>query len=209
MIRNRVRFRFRKEGDLRLISHRDLVRTFERLFRRAGLELSMSEGFHPHPRMTFPLALSVGIVGLDEVMEVELAEQPTSEELYERLASRVPPGLAIERIECLPVGTPKVRIRRVEYSLSLPSSLASDVAPRIDRLLAAEECWVERGASRKPVNVRPDVEQLELLDDTLRFVLRVRPQGGAQGRDVLRALELQDVETRGLRLYRSRVDLVE
>ena len=45
------------------------MRCLERLFRRAGLALSFSEGFHPKPRMTFPLALAVGIEGVDEVME--------------------------------------------------------------------------------------------------------------------------------------------
>ncbi len=79
MIRQRVRIRFRKEDDLRLISHRDLVRTLERLFRRAELPLGMSEGFHPKPRMSFPSALAVGIAGTDEVMELELSQQRTAD----------------------------------------------------------------------------------------------------------------------------------
>ena len=86
MVRLRVRIRFCKQGDLRFIGHRDLMRCLERLFRRAGLTLSFSEGFHPKPRMTFPLALAVGIEGVDEVMEVELAERYEAEELRRRLA---------------------------------------------------------------------------------------------------------------------------
>ena len=66
MIRQRARIRFRKEGDLRLIGHRDLVRAVERTLRRAGVQLSMSEGFHPKARLNFPSALSVGITGEDE-----------------------------------------------------------------------------------------------------------------------------------------------
>jgi uncharacterized protein (DUF2344 family) len=46
------------------------VRTLERLFRRAGLALKMSEGFHPKPRLSFPLPMAVGTTGLDEVREV-------------------------------------------------------------------------------------------------------------------------------------------
>ena len=64
MERQRVRMRFRKEGDLRLISHRDLLTAIERLFRRIGLKLSMSGGFHPRPRISFPLSLALGIRGL-------------------------------------------------------------------------------------------------------------------------------------------------
>ena len=67
MIRVRVRMRFRKQDELRLISHHDLLRTFERWLRRAGLPLRRSEGFHPKPKLSFPLAMALGIAGLDEV----------------------------------------------------------------------------------------------------------------------------------------------
>ena len=91
VVRLRVRIRFSKQGDLRFIGHRDLMRCFERLFRRAGLALSFSQGFHPKPRMTFPLALAVGIEGIDEVMEVELAETSRGG-AFRRLAPQAPPG---------------------------------------------------------------------------------------------------------------------
>ena len=54
------------------------MRSLERLFRRAGLSLGMSEGYRPKPRMNFPLALAVGIEGRREVMELELNEAPHS-----------------------------------------------------------------------------------------------------------------------------------
>ncbi len=209
MIRNRVRVRFRKEGDLRLISHRDLVRAFERLFRRAGLRLRMSEGFHPHPRMTFPSALSLGIAGRDEVMEVELAEEATAEELLERIAPHLPAGLAIERVECLAPSTPKAKIARVQYEVALPEHLRGPTQRRIERLLAAETCRVERREGRPPIDVRADIERLEIVDGVLHMRLRASPQGGAQCRDVLKALELDDVQLQGALVCRSRVELVQ
>ena len=83
-IRQRVRIHFQKVGDLRWISHRDLVRVFERIFRRAGLKLSMSEGFHPKARMSFPSALALGIAGQDEVMDVELAENEATQVIAQK-----------------------------------------------------------------------------------------------------------------------------
>jgi radical SAM-linked protein len=67
-LRLRVRIRFTKQDDLRWIGHRDLMRVWERLFRRAGVALSMTEGFHPKPRINFPSALAVGIAGMDELL---------------------------------------------------------------------------------------------------------------------------------------------
>ena len=96
MERHRIRIRFRKEDDLRLISHRDLVRTWERLLRRAGLRLSMTEGFHPKPRMNFPSALALGIAGHDELLELELAEPLSADELRGRLVGQLPPGMGLD-----------------------------------------------------------------------------------------------------------------
>src|SRR4029079_6179883 len=92
-VRQRARIRFTKEGDLRWISHRDLMRLWERLFRRAGVALSMPEGFHPKPRINFPSAWALGSAGIDELLEVDLAEESTSESLGEAIAGELPEGM--------------------------------------------------------------------------------------------------------------------
>ncbi len=100
MIRQRVRIRFTKQDDLRWISHRDLMRVWERLFRRAGVALSMTEGFHPKPRINFPSALAVGIAGLDELLEVDLAEQHTADSLQAAIQPELPPGMRVAQSTC-------------------------------------------------------------------------------------------------------------
>src|SRR5262245_1778906 len=78
----RVRVRFRKEGDLRFLGHHDLMNCFERMFRRAQLTLLTTRGFNPHPRMTFALSLALGIVGKREVVEVDLADPLSADEIH-------------------------------------------------------------------------------------------------------------------------------
>ena len=73
-MRHRARITFRKHGDLRFIGHRDLVRVFERMLRRTGVGLALSQGFHPKAKLSFPLALAVGIEGARELLEVEFSE---------------------------------------------------------------------------------------------------------------------------------------
>ena len=92
MERHRVRIRFCKQGDLRLIGHRDLARVWERVFRRAGVAVRMSEGFHPKPRLSFPSALAMGVIGLDEVLDAELTEAHRPDDLLAALAPRVVEG---------------------------------------------------------------------------------------------------------------------
>jgi len=112
MIRKRARLRFTKLGDLRFIGHRDLMRALGRLFRRGGLELSKSEGFHPKPRFSVPSALAVGLGGAGEVVELELAKDMKADEILAAVQPHCPEGLAILAAEMLPQGTAKAREAR-------------------------------------------------------------------------------------------------
>ena len=206
MVRRRVRIRFCKQGDLRFIGHRDLMRCTERLFRRAGVSLKMSEGFHPKPRMTFPSALAVGIEGTNEVMELELTGSHSAEELLRRLSPQVPPGLTLKSAELLPPGAEKARVHSVSYQVPIPPSCRDGLAKRIDDLLAATSYPIQRPGRAATVDLRPLISELALHDGVLRMRLQVTGQAGARPRDVLQVLDLADVETRGVHLTRTAVE---
>ena len=207
MVRQRARIRFRKQGDLRLIGHRDLVRLLERLFRRAGLKLGRSEGFHPKPRMSFPAALALGIEGLEEVMEVELAETSSDQELLRRLQRHAVAGLSFLSIEALPHGTGKARLRSATYRMSVPPERRAEAADRIAALLADPLGRVPRAGRPAPVALRPAVEALWLDDAGLGMRLGVTGRAAAGPRDLLAALGLDDLEKAGAGLVRSQVEL--
>jgi radical SAM-linked protein len=207
MVRLRVRIRFCKQGDLRLIGHRDLMRCFERLFRRAGLPLGMSQGFHPKPRMTFPLPLAVGIEGVDEVMDLELAESFSAEDLLSRLKSQSPRGLTPLSAEILPPEAKKVRVRSATYEASIPPPIDSNLGERVDRLLAQSTCMITRARGRSAIDIRPLLEDLVLHEGMLSMRLRIEQEGSVGPREVLAALGLEDLETRGARLARTAVEL--
>jgi radical SAM-linked protein len=207
MVRLRVRIRFTKQGDLRLIGHRDLMRCLERLFRRAGLVLSFSEGFHPKPRMTFPLALAVGIEGVDEVMEVELAESYTAEELLRRLTPHAPPGLVFRTIEVLPDGAKKAQVQSTSYEVPIPAPCQAGLRERIEHLLAAPSWPIERTHGRAPIDLRPLLLELALHEGALAMRLHVDRHGSVGPREVLTALGLVDLEQQGVHLCRTAVEV--
>jgi radical SAM-linked protein len=199
--------RFRKVDDLRWISHRDLVRSMERWFRRAGLELSMSEGFHPKPRMSFPSALAVGVAGQDEVMELELTAAYAPDDLRSKLAPLAPPGLEVATIEALLPGTPKVQVKRATYEIPVPAARRAAAQAAIDGLLSQSEHVVQRQQNRARVDLRPLLDQIAIDGDTLRFSVHVSAEGTARPREILTALGLDDLEREGLFLTRTRVEI--
>ena len=68
----RIRIRFTKTGKVRWTSHRDIARVWERTIRRVGLPIAYSQGFSPHPKVHFGLALSTGHESLAEYMDMDL-----------------------------------------------------------------------------------------------------------------------------------------
>lgn len=183
------------------------MRTLERLFRRAGLPLGMSEGFHPKPRMTFPLALSVGIAGWDELMEVELSQPWGAEQVLSALTAQRVPGLEFVSVVELPPGAKKPQAARVTCELPLPVELCAGLAERAQQTLAADTLPVLR--QDRTLDVRPYIEALELEGPLLRMRLKVTPQGTVRPREVLAALGLDDLDQLVFQLVRTKVELAE
>ncbi len=70
----KVRIKFTKKGSMRFIGHLDTQRYFQRLNRRAGLNVAYSEGFSPHQKMSFAMPLSVGCESEGEYFDLELKD---------------------------------------------------------------------------------------------------------------------------------------
>jgi len=207
MVQQRVRIRFRKQDDLRLISHRDLARVWERLLRRAAVRPVMSEGFHPRPRLSFPSALAVGVAGLDEVVEMELIDPWQPDELQAVLGPRCPAGLVVTSIEILPPLSRQAQVRRVAFEMPIPADRQEGLARRIDDLLHADCHFIERPDGHKPIDLRALLEDVQVNDGVWRMHMRVTPKGSVRPREVLAALELEDLEQQGLYLSRTTVEL--
>ena len=89
----KLRLIFAKEGRAVYISHLDLLRTFQRVFLRQGLVLRHSQGFHPHPIISFALPLPVGQASGCEVLDFEVNEAMDGTGLQEALNRFMPEGI--------------------------------------------------------------------------------------------------------------------
>ena len=205
--RQRVRARFAKQGELRFIGHQDLARTVERLLRRAGVQLSMTEGFHPHARMSFPLALAVGIAAIDEVVEFDLAEEVDINRLADDLRAHAPPGLTFSTVEFVPAGEKKGVAARIEWRMPLPADRFEAAQARAAEFMGTATWPIARARRRAPLDIRADVLEMSIDADGLRMRLAVSQEGMARPRELLEALGLADLEQEGFHLTRTAVVL--
>ncbi len=103
----RVRIKFRKYGNMRFVGHLDLLRYFQRALRRAGFDLTYSEGFNPHPVMSFALPLGIGLSSDGEYMDLTLNSTEPSYESMCLLNSEMVEGVEITGYVLLPDGSKK------------------------------------------------------------------------------------------------------
>lgn len=81
----KVRMRFKKTGSMKFIGHLDLMRYFQKVFRKAGLPVAYSQGFNPHQIMSFAAPLGVGLTSEGEYVDVEVTESWTSQQALSRI----------------------------------------------------------------------------------------------------------------------------
>ena len=194
MIRHRYRIRFTKTEAMRFTGHLDLHRSWERLLRRAGLPISYSTGFHPHPKIQIGAALPLGITGEGELVDIETDAACDPEETARVLNEQAPPGIRIENVSARPEGSPGLEKLVVagDYSAEpLGGAWPEDLPQRIDRLLKCGDLpRVRRG---KAYNLRPRILSLALEGKELRMRLSLTPKATGRPDEVLAELGMEDV----------------
>lgn len=207
MTRDKVRIRFSKVGDLRLVSHHDLMRCFERMLRRASIPFAMTGGFHPGPRLVFASALPLGVAGLDEVVELELTDIVEPEDVLGRLTAQLPPGLGMHAAERVPIKE-TARVCRAVYRIAIPEDRQPGLADRCVELLARTTLVVERPRPKpRRVDVRPYMNAIRFTDGVLLIDLAVTQEGGARADEVMDLLGLRGLLETGGVLERTTVEL--
>lgn len=92
---------FAKKGNMRYISHLDLVRLFQRAARRADIPLELSRGFSPRPKIRFKRALKLGVESEAEEAMFELKSLISSGDFKNRLQRQFPEGIEIKQVEVI------------------------------------------------------------------------------------------------------------
>lgn len=156
---------YAKEGPARYISHLDLLRTFERAIRRAGLPVAFTGGFNPHPKISFAAPLGVGTAGEKEFADIELAGEVPVTVIKNKLSAALPEGLRLLEVRQVDKQSPSLMsmVERATYrgEARLKSPVAKSVLDRAIRdFLGKPEILIRRinkAGGIKNYNIRPGI----------------------------------------------------
>ena len=220
----RLRFRFTKTGKIRFTSHRDVARMWERALRRSGLPVAFSQGFSPHPLLSFGLALPTGCESNGEYLDARLDEARPDElspaDLPDLLTGLLPDGISVQAVA--PVGMAEGSLQQevasCDWDLEVLGVVGEELTERVERVLAAPSLTVQRERKGRQVedDIRPailalavtfdidseqkDSEQGEHLIGRLRAELATHPRG-VRPSDLLSAFGTDVVLARACRTH--------
>ncbi len=190
-----MRCNYSRRGSARFIPHTYLPTVFTRGTRRAGVKLRYSQGFHPHPRISFSLATSTGHENLAELMDFQLVERMSPGDFQERMNACLPEGLRIEAARLMPPGVPSLAslVRFAEYDIqlcgggeALRDALAkAESAKELPVAKQTKRGRVERDAMQHIAEMRLKAEN---GDQVLRLRMKVRQDGSLKPEDIAREI---------------------
>ena len=196
-VRTKMRIKYTKTGDLRMLSQLEIMTTFARAFRRASVPTLFSEGFHPHPKVSFGPALPVGVESICEYMDVDLALPVTASALKENVNKYLPDGMKVINVREIPVNSPSLNsfITHYAYEIRFDNDNGLEGFPSEISLSDFTELWAEKVTEKdgrkitKMINTRPFIEEIRWLNkDTILLMLKSIDRECCRPADVLKAI---------------------
>ena len=162
------RLLFSKEAEAIWISHLDLMRLFQRSFKRAGLPLTHTKGFNPRPSVSIALPLSLGVESICELLDFELEGETVScQEIKDRLNNTLTEGVRI-----LEVYENGAKLKHLSYlscdvTLEYDAGYPNGTADRIRELFTMPELVVEKKGKNgiTEQNIVPMIQEISATEE--------------------------------------------
>lgn len=159
------RLLFEKKGNAVWISHLDLMRLFQRAFKRAGLPLTHTQGFNPRPSVSIALPLSVGVESDCELLDFDLYGDPVpAESIRERLNCSLIDGIRVLSVYDDGSKIKHLALLDCEVVFEFDGSVPAGAVEQIRQLFSQEEVVVEKKTKNgiKEENIIPMIRRIDV-----------------------------------------------
>ncbi len=174
------RVTFSKTGALIFVSHLDFSHSVVRALKRAQLPLKYSEGFSPHPKLVFGLPLSVGTVGLNEIVDITLnCDDISNEEFARRFSSALTDDIVIKSVEQPTIKLGKIKSALYSITFEGDEALAKSINDAFGKLPQVSK--KTKSGKEKMLDVNPLIFSLcaKLSDNKVTLAAELSSSGEA------------------------------
>ena len=167
----RALIRFGKQPRLRFISHLDLQRFFQRAVNRTGLPIAWSQGFNPHPVMSFGSALALGWTSEYEVIDIKLAAPMGRGRVEAAMKAALPEDLPVLEVRMIDDKhpAPMAQVRMSDYAITIETGARDAILAQVPAFLAMESVMAMRKtkSGEREIDIRPLALDVQITDSGL------------------------------------------
>lgn len=164
---SKYRIEFSKIGPITFISHLDLQKVMQRIFKRARLETLHSEGYNLRPLLSFGPALTLGISSLTEYFDVRVPVEWTDfDAILETLTQHSEPGIIFKKITVLTNKTPSIQDSAKTFTYFIPVKDSAKVAEVVENLRSQESIIIKSFSKKDEVMLDKDIRPMLLNLDS-------------------------------------------
>lgn len=174
------RILFEKKGKAVWISHLDLMRLFQRAFKRAGLPLTHTQGFNPRPSVSIALPLSVGVESCCELLDFDLDGDKVANRIVRgKLNDYLVPGIRVIKVYDNGQKIKNLALLDTIVTLEYDEGIPADAVRKLEDFFAQEEIPVEKKTKSGGIqdqNIVPMIRALEVAqsdDNTVLLKARI------------------------------------
>ena len=174
------RILFEKKGNSIWISHLDLMRLFQRAFKRAGLPLTHTQGFNPRPSVSIALPLSVGVESSCELLDFDLDGDKVANRIVRgKLNDYLVPGIRVIKVYDNGQKIKNLALLDTIVTLEYDNGVPEGAVNNLQRFFSQEEILVEKKTKTNGIqdqNIVPMIKSLEVAqadDHTITLTARV------------------------------------
>ncbi|HJU98328.1 MAG TPA: TIGR03936 family radical SAM-associated protein [Jiangellaceae bacterium] len=160
----RLQVRYAKRGRMRFTSHRDFQRAFERALRRAEVPMAYSQGYSPHPKVSYFGAAPMGAASEAEYLEISLTRACDPADVARSLDAALPAGLDVVEVVEAAGDSLADRLQASVWRIEMPAAEPTSLAAAVAKFLAAGSVEVRRVTKNgsRMLDARAAVVRLEV-----------------------------------------------
>ena len=174
----KLRMRFGKEGIVKFIGHLDIMRYFQKAFRRANVDITYSQGYHPHPCLSFASPLGVGLESRGEYLDMEVNSFDDLEAMKNAVNAQMVEGIVVYSIRHLPDQAKNAMsiIAAADYEVGFREEMApcetKQLKAAVESFMSRPEIRVIKKTkkSEREIDIRPLIYQMVVQENGKIFM---------------------------------------
>lgn len=168
----KIRVKFSRKDRVKYLGHLDIMRSFQRGFIRAGVQMIYSEGFSPHQKMNFAQPLGVGVTSSGDYLDAEIADGQDPEMIRERLDEQMGEGFDVKSVKIISEGAAKgmAAVQFASYKITVNEGQVPDLAPFENAESVITVKKTKSGQSE--TDIRPLVLKMNASGNDLYFTVK-------------------------------------